>query len=284
MSATIGFTKMSGSGNDFILIDNRQAAVPRESASELARIICRRKISVGADGLILIEDDGEVDFSWGFFNADGSTAEMCGNGARCAARFAHLVGICGSQLAFRTLAGIIRAEVFDHRVKVQLTGPRDLRLDELLEIDGRRVAVQAVNTGVPHAVFLLDGERELEQHDVLGEGRRVRFHNHFAPAGTNVNFVATVGPRCLAIRTYERGVEDETLACGTGATAAALVAAAWGLVEPPVAIHTRGGEILTIHFRPGSELPEEVYLEGDVRVVYQGRLWREALEPLALPG
>jgi len=284
MSGTISFTKMSGSGNDFILIDNRQAVVPGESAPELARTICRRKTSVGADGLILIEDDGEVDFSWGFFNADGSTAEMCGNGARCAARFAHLLGICGSRLAFRTLAGIIRAEVLDRRVKVQLTAPRRLRLDEVLDLEGRHVTVQAVNTGVPHAVFLLDGQRELEHQDVVGQGRRVRFHDHFAPAGTNVNFVAVVGPRSLAVRTYERGVEDETLACGTGATAAALVTAARGLVEPPVTIHTRGGEILTIYFPAGSALPDEVYLEGEVRVVYQGRLWREALESLALPG
>jgi diaminopimelate epimerase len=284
MSATISFTKMSGSGNDFILIDNRQAVVPGESAPELARTICRRKTSVGADGLILIEDDGEVDFSWGFYNADGSTAEMCGNGARCAARFAYLLGICGSRLAFRTLAGIIRAEVVDRRVKVQLTAPRHLRLDEVLDLEGRHVAVQAVNTGVPHAVFLLDGQRELEHQDVVGQGRRVRFHDHFAPAGTNVNFVAVVGPRSLAVRTYERGVEDETLACGTGATAAALVAAARGLVEPPVKIHTRGGEIITIYFPAGSGLPDEVYLEGEVRVVYQGRLWREALESLALPG
>jgi diaminopimelate epimerase len=284
MSATISFTKMSGSGNDFILIDNRQAVVPRESASELARTVCRRKVSVGADGLILIEGDGEVDFSWGFFNADGSEAEMCGNGARCAARFAHILGICGFRLAFRTLAGIIHAEVLDRRVKVQLTVPCRLRLGESLELDGRPVAVDAVNTGVPHAVFLVEGPRELEHHDVVGQGRKVRFHDHFAPAGTNVNFAAVVGPRSLAVRTYERGVEDETLACGTGATAAALVAAAKGLVEPPVTIHTRGGEILTIHFRAGSGLPDEVYLEGEVRVVYQGRLWREALEPLAFPG
>lgn len=283
MSAMISFTKMSGSGNDFILIDNRQVVVPPESAPELARIICRRKVSVGADGLILIEDDGEVDFSWRFFNADGSVAEMCGNGGRCAARFAHLSGICGPRLAFRTLAGIIQAEVLDRRVKLQLTPPRDLCLDELLELDDRRVTVHRVNTGVPHAVFVVDGARELGHHDVVEQGRKVRFHPQFAPAGTNVNFVAVVGPRSIAVRTYERGVEDETLACGTGATAAALVAAATGLVEPPVTVQTSGGEFLTIQFHLRSGLPEQVYLEGEARVIYQGRLWREALEPLTLP-
>jgi len=284
MSTMISFTKMSGSGNDFILIDNRRASVPAGKAPELAKTLCRRKVSVGADGLILIERDGEVDFSWRFFNADGSVAEMCGNGARCAARFAHLLGICGSRLAFRTLAGIIHAEVFDRRVKIQLTAPRDLCLEQPLDLDGRRVTIHAVNTGVPHAVLLLDGMRELERHDVVGQGRKIRFHSHFAPAGTNVNFITVVGPRSLAVRTYERGVEDETLACGTGATASALVAAAKGLVEPPVRVSTRGEEILTIHFHVGSPLPEKVYLEGEVTVVYHGQLCDEALEPLVLPG
>ncbi len=283
MNTAITFTKMSGSGNDFILIDNRQGAVPLELGPELAKRVCRRKVSVGADGLILIENDREADFSWRFFNADGSVAEMCGNGGRCAARFAHLLGICGSRLAFRTLAGVIRAEVFDRRVKLQLTAPHSLRLDQPVDVDGRRLTVHAVNTGVPHAVVVVDGASELESYDVVGEGRKVRFHGHFAPAGTNVNFIALAGPHSLAVRTYERGVEDETLACGTGATAAALVAAAKGLVEPPVTVRTSGGEILAIHFHGGEGLPEKVFLEGEVRVIYQGRLWQEAWEPLDLP-
>jgi len=283
MSTTITFTKMSGSGNDFILIDNRQGAVPPELGPELAKTVCRRKVAVGADGLILIENDREVDFSWRFFNADGSVAEMCGNGGRCAARFAHLIGICGSRLAFRTLAGVIQAEVFDRRVKLQLTTPHSLRLDQLLDVDGRRVTVHAVNTGVPHAVVVVDGASELDSYDIVGEGRKVRFHGHFAPAGANVNFVALVGPHSLAVRTYERGVEDETLACGTGATAAALVAVAKGLVEPPVTVRTSGGEVLAVHFHGGKGLPQKAFLEGEVRIIYQGRLWQEALEPLELP-
>jgi diaminopimelate epimerase len=283
MGTTITFTKMSGSGNDFILIDNRQGVVPLELGPELARTVCRRKVSVGADGLILIENDREVDFSWRFFNADGSVPEMCGNGGRCAARFAHLRGICGSRLAFRTIAGIIQAEVFGRRVKLQLTTPCSLTLDQALDLDGRCLTVHAVNTGVPHAVVVVDGESELDVYDVVGDGRRLRFHSHFAPAGANVNFIAFVDSRSLVLRTYERGVEDETLACGTGATAAALVAAAKGLVEPPVMVRTRGGEILVIHFHKREGLPQKVFLEGEVRVVYEGRLWREALEPLDLP-
>ena len=278
MEKVIDFYKMSGSGNDFILIDNRATIIEAEVAGELARNLCRRKISVGADGLILIENDDEVDFSWNFFNADGSRAEMCGNGGRCVARLANILGICGSSLSFRTLAGIIRAEVSGSRVKLQMTEPRDLQLDMELELNGQRLNTHFVNTGVPHTVFILDSPEVLEQQEVVEQGRKVRFHSQFAPAGTNVNFVAVLNEQALALRTYERGVEDETLACGTGATAVALVGAAKGMVRPPVAVRTKSGETLVIHFDPQNELPQEVYMEGETTVIYQGRLWEEAVD------
>ena len=273
MERTIDFYKMSGSGNDFILVDNRAKLIEAALAPELARNLCRRKVSVGADGLILIENDDEVDFRWNFFNADGSTAEMCGNGGRCVARLANILGICGPSLSFRTLAGIIRAEVSGSRVKLQMTEPRDLRLDLELEVNGQRFNTHFINTGVPHTVFILDGPEMLAQQEVVGQGRKVRYHSQFAPAGTNVNFIAVLGEQALAIRTYERGVEDETLACGTGATAVALVGAAKGMVSPPVDVHTKSGETLTIYFDSDKLLPEEVYMEGETTVVYQGRLW-----------
>ena len=273
MERAIDFYKMSGSGNDFILVDNRAKLIEAALASELARNLCRRKVSVGADGLILIENDDEVDFRWNFFNADGSTAEMCGNGGRCVARLANILGICGPSLSFRTLAGIIRAEVSGSRVKLQMTEPRDLRLDLELEVNGQRFNTHFINTGVPHTVFILDGPEMLAQQEVVGQGRKVRYHSQFAPAGTNVNFIAVLGEQALAIRTYERGVEDETLACGTGATAVALVGAAKGMVSPPVDVHTKSGETLTIYFDSDKLLPEEVYMEGETTVVYQGRLW-----------
>jgi diaminopimelate epimerase len=269
---------MSGSGNDFVIIDNRTGIFQPHSTAELARTLCRRKVSVGADGLILLENDPEVDFSWQFFNADGSSAEMCGNGGRCAARLAHMLGICGSSLSFRTLAGVVCAQVFGTRVKLQITAPRDMRLDEDLEINGRRLVIDSVNTGVPHAVFIVDSVQDLEGQNVSGLGRTVRFHSHYAPAGTNVNFSTVLGDRSMAIRTYERGVEDETLACGTGATAVALVAAAKHLVNPPVEVHTKSGEVLTIHFDLEKGLPDEVFLEGETRVVYQGELWQETVQ------
>jgi diaminopimelate epimerase len=278
MERAIDFYKMSGSGNDFILVDNRANLIEAALAPELARNLCRRKISVGADGLILIENDDEADFSWSFFNADGSKAEMCGNGGRCVARLAKMLGICGSSLSFRTLAGIIRAEVSGRRVKLQMTEPRDLRLDQELELNGQRFNTHFVNTGVPHTVFILDGPEILAQQEVVGQGRKVRYHSQFAPAGTNVNFVAVLGEQALAIRTYERGVEDETLACGTGATAVALVGAAKGIVRPPVDVQTKSGETLTIYFDPKKGLPQEVYLEGETKVIYQGRLSEEAVQ------
>ena len=278
MERAIDFYKMSGSGNDFILVDNRANLIEAALAPELARNLCRRKVSVGADGLILIENDDEVDFSWSFFNADGSKAEMCGNGGRCVARLAKMLGICGSSLSFRTLAGIIRAEVSGNRVKLQMTEPRDLRLDQELELNGQRFNTHFVNTGVPHTVFILDGPEILAQQEVVGQGRKVRYHSQFAPAGTNVNFVAVLGEQALAIRTYERGVEDETLACGTGATAVALVGVAKGIVRPPVDVYTKSGETLTIYFDPKKGLPQEVYLEGETKVIYQGRLSEEAVQ------
>jgi diaminopimelate epimerase len=277
MSASIAFYKMSGSGNDFILVDNRTTIIQPELASEVARSLCQRKVSVGADGLILIESDPEVDFSWRFLNADGSSAEMCGNGGRCAARVANMLGICGTHLSFRTLAGIIGAEVAGTRVKLQMTPPENLRLEEKLEFGDHSVVAHFVNTGVPHTVFIVDNLESLEKQDVLGQGREVRYHQNYAPAGTNVNFVAVLGHRSVSLRTYERGVEDETLACGTGATAAALVAAAKGFVEPPVDVRTKSGEILTIHFNSSEQLPNELYIEGETKIVYQGQLSEEAM-------
>jgi len=281
MEKAIDFYKMSGSGNDFILVDNRAKVIDAAVAAALARNLCTRKVSVGADGLILIENDDEVDFRWNFFNADGSTAEMCGNGGRCVARLANILGISGPSLSFRTLAGIIRAEVSGSRVKLQMTEPRDLRLDLELELNGQRFSTHFVNTGVPHTVFILDGPDILAQQEVVGLGRKVRYHSQFAPAGTNVNFVAVLGEHSIAIRTYERGVEDETLACGTGATAVALVGAAKGIVRPPVDVHTKSGETLTIYFESKKGLPREVYMEGETRVVYQGRLWEESVQVIS---
>jgi diaminopimelate epimerase len=280
----IHFFKMNGAGNDFIVIDNREKLVDADHCQDLVRYACRHKLSVGADGLILIENDPEVDFKWRFFNADASEAEMCGNGARCAARFASLTGIVQKpRMAFRTLAGIIKAELLGNRVKVQMTPPHSLRLDLNLEAEGRLLRVDSINTGVPHAVYFATDENELETIDSFRYGRALRFHKHFQPAGTNVNFVYVQDSQHMVVRTYERGIEGETLACGTGCIASGLIAAARSRVVSPVEVKTRGGEVLRVYFEmSGGKSPadvqfKEVYLEGEARIAYEADLWTETL-------
>jgi diaminopimelate epimerase len=269
---------MTGSGNDFILIDNRNRRIDPDRCQDLVRMSCRHKLSVGADGLILIEDDPEVDFRWRFFNADGSEAEMCGNGARCAARFAYLNGIVAKdRLAFRTMAGVIEAEILADRVRIQATAPRELMLNLTIESDGQTFLVHFLNTGVPHVVVLVNSVADLETTEVFRWGRALRYHDHFQPAGTNVNFVAIQDTRHLVVRTYERGVEDETLACGTGAIASALIAAAHQRVASPVQVQTRSLELLTIHFQQQDCSFRDVRLEGAAKVVFEAQLWDETL-------
>jgi len=269
----IPFCKMSGSGNDFILIDNRQKILDADHLGDFVLRVCTRKVSVGADGLLLIEPSDRVHFRWRFFNSDGSEAEMCGNAGRCAARFAVLKGIAPEKLSFETLAGIIEAEVYGRRVKLQMVRPFGLHLDLLVAIDGEEHSLHFINTGVPHAVEIVQTASDVPVKEL---GRKVRFHPRFQPAGTNANFVQIIDRGNLKVRTYERGVEDETLACGTGAVASALIAAAKGLVDSPVAAKTSGGEVLNVYFQRQADGSERVFLEGDTRVVYEGELWEEA--------
>ena len=281
-SNPIPFFKMTGSGNDFIVIDNRSSLIDADRCRDLVRFACRRKLSVGADGLILIEDDAEVDFRWRFFNADGSEAEMCGNGARCAARFAHLKGIVRDRkMAFRTGAGIIRAEIRGERAKVRMTPPHSLKEDISLQVENHSLSLHFIDTGVPHVVHFVADKPALETIEVFNLGRNLRYHPEFQPSGANANFAAIFDPHHLAVRTYERGVEAETLACGTGSIASALVAAAKNLVGSPVEVLTQSGETLTIHFDQRNSLGvsefTEVYLEGDAKVVYEAELWDETL-------
>ncbi|HHL35490.1 MAG TPA: diaminopimelate epimerase [Desulfobulbaceae bacterium] len=270
----IPFVKMSGTGNDFIIIDHRRPTIHPEALAEFAALVCRRKFSVGADGLILIEDSETVDFRWRFFNGDGSVAEMCGNGARCAARFAYMHGIAPARMRFETIAGIIEASVSDINVAIKMTAPKDLQLRQSIEVDGKPTELHSVDTGVPHAVCFV---KDVENADVCGLGSRIRHHQAFMPAGTNVNFVGSID-RGLKVRTYERGVEDETLACGTGATAAAIISALTGRTTSPVDIITSGGDTLTISFDLiGDTGADNVFLKGPAHVIYRGELNKEAL-------
>lgn len=277
MKFPIPFVKMSGTGNDFILIDNRDHSIGSEEMRSLAIRVCRRRQSVGADGLILLQEDPELDFSWRFFNSDGSEAEMCGNGARCAARFANMSGIAGSGMVFRTIAGPIRAEVEDNGVRVQLTRPFGTEKSFDLELEsGEEIEAGFIDTGVPHTVIVVP-EGKLKEVPVELLGREIRYHPRFSPAGTNVNFVEILDREGIRIRTYERGVEGETLACGTGAVAAAIICVLRRLVDPPVRVQTHGEDVLRIYLDGENPVEGEVFLQGPALLVYRGQLTEETI-------
>ncbi len=260
---------MNGAGNDFVLIDNRDgdAVLTRE---QIARL-CHRQQGVGADGVALLVPckSGKADWAWEFFNSDGSDAEMCGNGARCFARFVQQLADCGEQLSFETVAGVIHAEFDGDRVTVNLTPPHGLRLDETVELPGGETMIHSLNTGVPHAViFVPDADLAMVQE----VGKQVRFHQHFAPRGTNVNFVQVIGANHIRVRTYERGVEGETLACGTGVSAAAMIASRAHGFKSPVKVQVQGGDTLEVAFRAEGEEFTDVRLTGPADFVFTGKI------------
>ena len=271
---TIEFWKMNGSGNDFILIDNREGVVAEGDKSRLVQRVCRRRESAGADGLIFLTNSDRYDFGWQYFNADGGEVDMCGNGTRCIARFAYLKGIAGTKMTFETLTGPVSAEVMGRVVKVLMPDPSNLQLDIDLPREREWLTVDSINTGVPHVVVQVEN---LGDHPVVDQGRSIRYDPLFSPEGTNANFVKVHGLDLVESRAYERGVEDETLACGTGAIASALVASARGMVASPVRVKTKGGEELKIHFGKEGDRFKEIWLEGGTSIVYQAELHEEAV-------
>ncbi len=267
--AFVRFEKMQGAGNDFLLVDNRASVVSDADKPAFARYACPRALAVGADGIIFLEEDPEYDFAWSFWNADGSEAEMCGNGARCVALYARKIGAAGDRMAFRTLAGPIHAEIVDGGARVRMTdATRPERIDGL-GVDPDIHAIYFVNTGVPHAVAPV---ADLEAVDLVRLGRTLRMHERFAPAGTNADFIAREGPNAIAMRTYERGVEAETLACGTGAVASAIVATVVYDMTSPVQVRTRSGADLSVDFVTQETTCTDIFLQGPAACVYEGRL------------
>ncbi len=272
MKRKIEFFKMSGNGNDFILIDNRDKIIGDDDPADFAKTICKRKISVGADGLILIESSDEADFKWRFFNSDGSFATMCGNGARCAAKFAFICGIAKKNMVFKTGAGLIHAKVEENLVKIKMTDPKFTGQGKI-ETSFGILDFVGFDTGVPHVVVIAD---DIEKLDVKKLGREIRYHEKFSPHGTNVNFAAQKDGKTIINRTYERGVEDETLACGTGCVAAALAFSKKSGISSPAAIIPKSKNPLRIHFERGNPGFFNVFLEGDARTVYRGEIWEDA--------
>jgi diaminopimelate epimerase len=273
--ARVPFYKLQGCGNDFVAIDNRVLRLPKELMAEWARKICPRAFGVGADGLFFLELPASgvaVDYVWHFYNADGSRAEMCGNASRCVGRLAHALGLGGVRHVLGSDAGpiAIAVDAAAGLVKVQLTEPKDLALNIPLNVLGNDVEVHFVNTGVPHAVILVEKTSDV---DLPALGRAVRFHERFAPAGTNVNFVQVLDRGRTLVRTYERGVEAETYACGTGVCAVQVVLSALGLAEDELANTTTGGEVLTTSLEGG-----RVYLKGAAELTFTGELNVSALD------
>lgn len=256
---------MNGAGNDFVLIDDRARKI-RLSREQVIRL-CHRQRGVGADGLFLLVPcaSGKADWAWEFYNSDGSVADMCGNGARCFARFIQKVAGTNGKTSFETGAGVITAAFQGERVTVNLTRPKDLALSQ--KVAG--MLVHSMNTGVPHAViFVPDADKAMVQQ----LGAEIRYHPHFAPKGTNVNFAQVVGPNHIRVRTYERGVEGETLACGTGVTASALIASQVHGFKSPVKVTVQGGDVLEVSFKEEGGEFNDVQLNGPAEFVYNGRI------------
>ncbi|MFM7818676.1 MAG: diaminopimelate epimerase [Verrucomicrobiota bacterium] len=267
---TLDFIKMTGAGNDFILADNRKGDL-RLTPQQVARL-CHRQFGIGADGLMLLVPSRtrKADWAWQFWNSDGSEAEMCGNGARCFARFvASTTCLTAPTLSFETAAGVIHAELEADRVTVNLTSPHSLRLRETVATTAGDLEVSSMNTGVPHAVvFVPDADQAMVQQ----LGAELRWHDHFKPKGTNVNFAQVLGPGHIRVRTYERGVEGETLACGTGVSASALVAAVLHGFRSPVRVTVQSGDELGVRFDRKGDTFEDVRLAGPATVVFEGRI------------
>ena len=273
------FTKMSGGGNDFVVFDDRDEWFPRDQPGPLVARLCRRGLGVGADAVVLLARDREADFRMVYYNADGGEAPMCGNAALCIARFARLAGaVDGAEMEFRTGSGPFRARVEDPdgaEVTLWLVPPRQLTLDypELATPPYRRVGF--LDTSTPHVVALLVSPAVVEALDLAVEGPRFRRHPNWEPVGTNVNFVAPVDRSTVRMRTFEKGVENETLSCGTGATASAILSSLWGLAEPPVTVLTSGGIPLVVDFTAPADaasLPADPTLTGDARIIYRGTI------------
>jgi diaminopimelate epimerase len=266
----VRFIKMSGAGNDFVMLDNRDGSVSLDG-SQIAHL-CDRHFGIGADGVLAVEPPvtAAARYRMRYYNADGGEAEMCGNGARCFARFVRILDpAIGDELAFDTIPGVVRARFSGDDVTVQLTPPTGLQLNRPLHLHSGDATAHHCNTGVPHAVLFLE---DVDRFDVHNTGAEIRFHADFEPRGTNVNFVQRTGPNALRVRTYERGVEAETLACGTGVTASAIVAHLGLGVGLPMEVRVQGGDTLTVNFTRDGDRLTDVTLTGPADVVFSGEI------------
>jgi diaminopimelate epimerase len=270
---------MAGGGNDFVVIDNRDNRTTKiADAGELTRRICTRALSVGADGLILIESSARATFRMRYYNSDGGLATFCGNGTRCAARFAFLNVIAGRRMTIETDAGIVGAEIGEGgQVTLALPAPHSFRAQRPLAIGNQTVRGSSIMVGVPHyVVFLRDN---LWAQNITPMGSAIRRHPDLLPdGGANANFVVVRDEHAIEVRTYERGVENETFACGSGVVASAVTSALFGKVKSPVSVLTRSGITLEVSFKLRDGYADEVRLKGDARLIYRATITPETLE------
>lgn len=259
MTSTCHFYKYQGTGNDFVMIDNRTLHFPKENTSWIAHLCDRRK-GIGADGLILLEKDTSTDFRMVYYNSDGRESTMCGNGGRCIVRFAQHLGLIKDDCTFIAIDGLHRATLTTAAIALEMSDVPEINIEK----DG-----VFLNTGSPHhVVFVTDAKTT----DVFSEGKTIRNSEKYAPSGTNVNFVSPLADGHFLVRTYERGVEDETLSCGTGVTAATLALHATGQLRQNQAhIEVLGGH-LSVSFTPFEQGYQDIVLTGPAQFVFQGTI------------
>ncbi|MBF0594536.1 MAG: diaminopimelate epimerase [Candidatus Omnitrophica bacterium] len=271
------FTKMQGAGNDFVVIDH----VPGLDYCEFTKKVCNRHMGIGADGVLVLGESTGCDYKMSIINADGSEAEMCGNGARCMAVYIkYKFAVVPEVFTMETLAGKIHASVSGEVASVQLSDPKDYRANVEIKIGEQKLSGHFINTGVPHTVIFVEG---LQEFDVDGLGSLIRHHKAFAPKGTNVNFVERVKDGVVAVRTFERGVEAETLACGTGSVASALIGylQAQKQILPgknaTIRVATKSGELLDVSFdldvKNDKPVITNVWLKGSGKIICKGEYY-----------
>lgn len=269
----VPFKKMNGCGNDFIIIDNRKKVMKGIELPNFVKLVCTRRFHVGADGLILLENSKVANIKMRYFNSDGSEGEMCGNGARCLVKYAFLMGIVKDIITFETLNGIYEGKIINENVQIKFPSVpiKYFYLNQLFHVDESEVFYHFAWIGVPHVVYIDSDIEEKKDRKFIEWAKPIRYNKIVSKSGTNVNKIEILNKNQIKIRTYERGVEDETFACGSGAVASAIIASMLGHVSSPVEMHTKGG-ILTITFQIKEERVHDIFLEGNAIVVAEGKL------------
>lgn len=272
---------MQGAGNDFIIINNMRLNISVEKLSAIAKKVCQRRVSLGADGFMVVDyPDGDADFKMRFYNSDGTIGEMCGNGARCISRYAYLNNIADKKMKFETRAGIVYSEILEGRqVKVQLNNPEVIILNNDIEIDDKKYEcsyIELGKPGLPHAVVKYPNLINIDDKEIFALGRKIRHYEGFEK-GVNVNFYKVLDDATVLVKTYERGVEDLTLACGTGSASVAAALILKGYIKGnKVKIIVPGGELF-IEVEKTLDNIEKLYLIGDTNIIAKGNIIDEDL-------